>query len=155
MEIIQFLEGISPWWWVILAFVLGSIEMATMSFFLIWPCLAALAMVVLLILSPDMSGPAQIAIYAILSIAFTFVGRFLFAKYGDGGGAADETLNNRSSLLIGRSAKVLGFNAGNGAVEIEGTRWQARWADGQTAKVGASVRVTKADPMLVYVENVK
>lgn len=155
MEIIQFLEGISPWWWVILAFALGSIEMATMSFFLIWPGLAALGMAGLLILSPDMSGPAQIATYAILSIVFTFIGRFLFAKYGDGGGAADETLNNRSSLLIGRSAKVLEFDAGNGAVEIEGTRWQARWADGQTAEVGASVRVTKADPMLVYVENVK
>ncbi len=155
MEIIQFLEGVSPWWWVILAFALGSIEMATMSFFLIWPGLAALAMAGLLVISPDMSGPAQIATYAVMSIVFTFGGRFLLAKYGDGGGAADETLNNRSSLLVGRSAKVLEFDSGNGAVEIEGTRWQARWADGQTAKVGASVRVTKADPMMVYVENVK
>jgi len=155
MEIIQFLEGVSPWWWVILAFALGSIEVATMSFFLIWPALAALAMAGFLVITPDISGTAQIAIYAILSIIFTFVGRFLLYKYGDGGGTADQTLNNRSSQLIGRPATVLDFNAGDGAVEIEGTRWQAQWADGETAKVGTTVRVTKADPMMVYVENVK
>jgi inner membrane protein len=154
MDFLQMLTGMSPWWWVILAFALGSLEMATMSFFLIWPGLAALAMAGVLVLAPNMSGTMQIALFAILSIVLTFAGRYLLNKYGDGGAASDQTINNRAAQLIGRSAKVLEFDNGNGVVEIDGMRWRAQWAEGQTSPPGQSVRITQADAMVVYVETI-
>lgn len=155
MEYLRLLDGAAPWWWIILAFVLGSIEMATLSFFLIWPALAALSMAGLLVVVPDMSGPTQISIFAVLSVVLTFVGRSIIKKYGDGAVKTDDTLNNRSAHLVGRSADVLEFASGRGVIEIEGMRWRAEWRDGETSAPGKKVRVIKADAMLLYVENAK
>ncbi len=153
MDILQILTGMSPWWWVIIAFALGSIEMATMTFFLIWPGLAALCMAGILVLAPNMSGAMQIALFAILAIILTFSGRHLLNKYGDGGAESDETLNNRAAQLVGRSAKVLEFERGFGVVEVNGMRWRAEWPADQVAALGDSVRITKSEPLLLYVEN--
>jgi membrane protein implicated in regulation of membrane protease activity len=150
----QFLVGISPWWWVAFALALGAIEMATMSFFLIWPALAALCLGALVAISPDMSGNAQIVTFATLGIIFTFSGRFLMSRYGDG---ADRTptLNQRGNHFVGRSGKVLEFGSGQGVVEVEGMRWRANWPEGQTAEVGAKVRIVKADGMTLFVESIQ
>ena len=153
MAYIDMLTGMSPWWWVILAFALGSIEMATMSFFLIWPGLAALCMAGILVLAPNMSGELQIALFAILSITLTFAGRYLLNKYGDGGEEGDKTLNNRAAQLIGQSAKVLEFDNGTGIVEAGGMRWRAKWTTHQVSTPGETVRVKKADAMMLFVEN--
>ena len=153
MDILQILTGMSPWWWVIIAFAFGSIEMATMTFFLIWPGLAALCMAGILALAPNMSGTMQIALFATLSIILTFAGRFLLNKYGDGGEEGDKTLNNRSAQLVGRSAKVLEFERGFGVVEVNGMRWRAEWPADQVSALGESVRITKTEPLLLYVEN--
>ena len=153
MDLLQMLDGMSPWWWVIVGFALGSLEMATMSFFLIWPGLAGLAMAGLMILAPNMTGRLQIALFAILSIILTFLGRYLLRKYGDGAAATDQTINNRAAQLVGQSAKVLEFNSGHGVVEINGMRWRAQWAAKQKSAPGQSVRITQADAMLLYVEN--
>ncbi len=153
MDLIHMLDGMSPWWWVVIGFALGSLEMATVSFFLIWPGLAALVMAGLMVLAPNMSGVMQISLFAILSIILTFAGRYLLYKYGDGGDTADQTINNRAAQLIGQTAKVLEFTGGNGVVEIDGMRWRAQWAEKQKSTPGQSVRVTQADTMLLYVEN--
>lgn len=153
MDILQILTGMSPWWWVIVAFALGSIEMATMTFFLIWPGLAALCMAGILVLAPNMSGTMQIFLFAIISIILTFLGRYLLNKYGDGGEVGDETLNNRASQLVGRTAKVLEFEHGIGVVQVNGMRWRAEWPKGQVTALGESVLITKAEPLLLYVEN--
>jgi hypothetical protein len=147
------LTGMSPWWWVILAFALGSIEMATMTFFLIWPGLAALCMAGFLVLTPNMSGELQIALFAVLSIILTFAGRYLLNKYGDGGEEGDKTLNNRAAQLIGQSAKVLEFDNGTGIVEVGGMRWRAKWTEQQVSTPGESVRIKNADTMMLFVES--
>lgn len=153
MDYIHMLNGMSPWWWVILAFALGSLEMATMSFFLIWPGLAALCMAGVLVLVPNMTGTMQIALFAILSIVLTFAGRYLLNRFGDGAESTDRTLNNRSAHLIGQSASVLEFDGGNGVVEVEGMRWRAQWVADQVSTPGQSVKITHADAMVLYVEN--
>ncbi len=150
MDYLHMLDGMSPWWWVIVAFALGSIEMATMTFFLIWLSLAALCMAGLLVLAPNMSGALQISLFAIISLLLTFAGRFLMNKYGNSEG--DQTTNNRAAQLIGQSAKVLEFENGAGVVEIDSIRWRARWSPNQSSEIGDSVRITQADAMLLYVE---
>lgn len=143
---------ISPWWWLAFALALGAIEMATMSFFLIWPALAALIMAGVVALGPGWSGEAITAFYAVLAIALTFAGRAVVRRWGDGGGA-ETSLNSRSAQLVGRKATVLEWVDGHGAVEIDGTRWSAKWIDDARAAPAASVTVTDADGMTLMVRN--
>jgi membrane protein implicated in regulation of membrane protease activity len=149
--IFNFLEGISPWWWIAFGIALGAVEMATMSFFLIWPSLAALVMALILFVSPSMSGEMQVMLFAIIAIALTFIGRGLMDRFGDGGGA-ESVLNKRSEALVGRQARVLDFEAGEGAVEIDGMRWRAIWENG--SKGAAHVTITGADGMTLLVQDV-
>lgn len=153
MPFLDILEGLSPWWWVAAAFALGALEMLTGTAVLIWVALATLVMAVLNALVPTLSGELQIALFATLSIAITFAGRWGMQRFGDGG-ETHATLNQRSNHLIGRTAKVLDFDAGSnsGAVEIEGMRWRASWAAGQTSAMGETVRVRSADGMNLTVE---
>lgn len=147
----DFLHGVSPWWWVTAGVVLIGFEMATMSFFLIWPGLAALVIAVLLWIAPDMSGVAQVALYAALAIAFTWVGRMIIKRTGQP--QSDKPmLNRRSNQLVGRHAKAVEpFRSGEGSVEIDGVRWKART---ETPKVdaGADLRIIGADGMILQVE---
>ena len=77
MQILEFLNGISPWYWVAFALALGALEMATFSFFLIWPALASLIVAILLAASPELSPAVQVSVFAIGAIFLTFAGRFM------------------------------------------------------------------------------
>lgn len=154
MGLFPFLQDISPWWWIAFAIGLGAVEMATMSFFLIWPALAALLVGLLLWVAPGTSGEAQIAIFAILSVILTFAGRSLVHRYGDGGDSND-TLNSRANLTIGRHAEVMDFSGPEGNVIIDGIRWRAKWANDETGEPGSTVEVIGAEGMTLLVRSAK
>jgi membrane protein implicated in regulation of membrane protease activity len=149
--LLDFLDGISPWWWITLGVVLIGLEMTTMSFFLIWPGIAAVVIAILLWMAPGMSGEAQVALFAVLSVAFTWVGRTIIVRTGQA--ESDKpALNRRSNQLVGRHATaVAAFRSGEGSVEIDGVRWKARC---ETAKVaeGVDVKIIGADGMTLLVE---
>ena len=155
MPFLDVLEGLSPWWWVATAFALGALEMLTGTAVLIWVALATLVMAVLNAIVPTLSGELQVALFAGLSIALTFAGRWAMNRFGDGG-ETHATLNQRSNHLVGRTAKVLDYDAGSnsGAVEIEGMRWRATWGVGQSSQMGETVRIRTADGMNLIVEPV-
>ncbi len=152
METFGFLVGISPWWWVAFGVVLGALEMATMSFFMIWPALAAVVMALGLVFWPDLSGEVQVAAFAILAVVLTFLGRGLLNRYGDAGGPESD-LNDRASQMIGRHAVVADFTGPKGHVTIDGIRWAARWPAGEMAAEGDRVEVTDADGMVLQVSS--
>jgi membrane protein implicated in regulation of membrane protease activity len=152
MEFFDILGGISPWYWIAFALALGALEMATFSFFLIWPALAAVVVAGLLFASPDMTGSGQITVFAIGTIAATALGRFLITRYGDGSGTEDMMLNKRGQRFVGRTAIVLEFANGHGHIEVEGMRWRATWPTNQTSKSGDQVRVVRADGLVLDVE---
>ena len=151
MESLDFLTGISPWWWVAFGVALGALEMATMSFFLIWPALAAVLCALLLIVVPDLSAQWQIVAFAVLSVVLTLIGRSLLNRFGDGG-AAHETLNSRSNQMIGRHAIVESFIGPEGAVTVDGIRWHAVWPAGMQAEIGDTVEIGAADGMKLLVK---
>lgn len=155
MPFLDVLETMSPWWWVAAAFALGALEMLTGTAVLIWVAFATVVMAILTALVPTLSGELQVALFAAFSVGFTFVGRWTVGTFGDGG-ATHATLNQRSNHLIGRTAKVLDYDAGSnsGAVEIEGMRWRATWAAGQASATGETVRVRAANGMNLTVETV-
>ena len=145
------LETLSPWWWVALGVGLAALEMVVFSFTLIWPGIAAIFMALIVWIAPGISGELQVAIFAVLSIALMFTGRSLVRKFGDG--QPKTNLNNRSAQMVGRQAKVVGYDLGEGHVEIDGLRWVAKWPDGQTAEIGQVVKIIAAEGMSVQVEN--
>jgi len=152
MGFFDFLNGISPWWWVAFGVALGAVEMATMSFFLIWPALAAILVAVLLLASPSMGGEAQIVLFSALAVALTFTGRWAMHRFGDRGEAA-RGLNSRAELMIGRHGEVLEFHGPEGAIRIDGIRWKALWPERETATPGDKVLVVSADGMTLVVKN--
>ena len=75
VSLFDWIAGLSPWWWVAFGIGLGALEMATGSFFLIWPALAAIAMAINIAIGPSFSGEVIVILYAGLSIVLTFLGR--------------------------------------------------------------------------------
>jgi hypothetical protein len=123
LDVFAPLDGASPWLWLTFALALGAVELVATSFFLIWVALAAAGTALALALVPGLSGEAQTALFAALSVVFTFVGRAALRRPG----VARPGLNRRASALTGRRARVVGdFATGIGAVEIDGLRWRAR-----------------------------
>lgn len=147
----SFLEMISPLWWITLGFALAAAEMLVFSFFLMWPALAAFVMALILWVMPGLQGEYQIVLFAVLSIALTYIGRRMFQRFDE----PETSLNDRSKQLIGKRAKVVLFDeTGEGRVELNGLRWPATWPKGQSADIGEVVVITNADGMSVEVENI-
>ncbi|MXU64257.1 NfeD family protein [Oceanomicrobium pacificus] len=144
------LASISPWWWVAFAIALGAVEMLTMSFFLIWPALAALLTALVVALVPDLSGEMVLTIFALSALALTFVGRALVARFGTGR-SESPALNERSGQMVGRRARVIACDGAEGHVEIDGIRWRAVWDDAGGSQPGETVQVTAASGMTLTV----
>ena len=148
------LGSISPWWWVAGAVLLAAIEMLTVSTVLIWSALAAMTVAVCMWLLPNFSGAAQLATFAILSIAYTFAGRALVGRYGDAG-ETPSNINRRADQLIGRQAEVLSFEQHEGKVSVDGIPWPARLDGSKTPEVGEHVKVIAADGIVVWVRRIE
>jgi membrane protein implicated in regulation of membrane protease activity len=145
------LDGVSPWWWVAFAILLGAVEMLTISTVLIWSALAALVTALALWVWPWMTTPAQITLFAVLSIAFSFIGRAFVGRWGE---KADDNqqLNQRAAQIVGREAVVDSFAGDEGQVTVDGVPWPARLDAGATAPVpGSRVRITAVDGIVVRV----
>ena len=152
MDLFAFLNGISPWWWIAFAILLGIVEVLTFSFFLIWPALAAFAVGIVLWIAPELSGAGQVLIFAVLAVLFTVAGRY----YTVGRPTVSEkpALNSRSAQLIGQRAVVIdGFEAGRpGSVEVGGVRWRAVLAkDADVPQPGDVLDIADADGMTLIV----
>ena len=153
ISVLDWVGNLSPWWWVAFGLALGALEMATLSFFLIGPAVAALIMALIVGFGIPMSGGTLVMLWAILSVVLTLFGRSYLKKYGDGGGRASAKLNNRGGRLVGRNATVLEWTGDEGAVEIDGSRWRAKSQIGSTYTQGAPVEIIDADGMTLTVRS--
>ncbi len=149
--VFEWVSSLSPWWWVAFGVGLGAVEMATMSFFLIGPAVAAIVMALIVAFGVPMSGGVLVSLWSVLSIALTLLGRSYLLRFGDGGGTGSSKLNNRSSRLVGRRAKVLEWSENEGAVEVDGMRWRAKSQIGSAYNEGAPVEIVDADGMTLTV----
>lgn len=140
----------SPWGWLALAILLAAAEMLTVSLVLIWAAGAAAMTGIALWIWPGLPLAAQAALFALGAIAFTFGGRALVLRFGDG--AAETGLNRRTSGLIGREARVVAFSGPEGQVTIDGVPWRANLTPGTALPApGAAVRVTAVDGIVLTV----
>lgn len=143
--------SVTPWWWLAAAILLAAAEMLTVSLVLVWSALAAALTGIALWLLPELSLAVQVALFALLSIAFTFGGRAAIQRFGDGGGA-ETHLNRRTAGLVGRKAVVVDFGAEGGQVTIDGIAWRARLEVGSALPAaGDLVEVTGLDGIVLTV----
>ena len=152
MDILAFLTGISPWWWIAAAILLFVLEMLTFTYFVIWIAAAAAAVGLILFALPDLTGVAQLALFATLSVALTIAGRFAMALMPNSASTHGGALNQRAQHLLGRTGKAVGvFHGGDGSLEVDQIIWRARLSAG-TATEGSRLKVVDVDGMTLICE---
>lgn len=116
--------ALHPFWvWLAVAAIFLAIEVGTGTGWLLWPAASAVLVGVLSLIVP-MNFPVEIALFAVLTIATTYLAR-RFLRPALEGNAPD--LNDPLLRLIGRDGQVLSpFDSGLGRVFVDGKEWQAR-----------------------------
>jgi membrane protein implicated in regulation of membrane protease activity len=127
------------------------VDNLTIKTVLIWAALAALVTALALWVWPEMTTPAQIALFAMLSSAFSFIGRAVGGRWG--GEAVDtQQLDQRAAQVVGREAVVDSFAGDEGQVTVDGVPWPARLDAGAATPVpGSRVRIVAVDGIVMRV----
>lgn len=151
MDFFTWVGDLSGWYWLALGILLIALEMLVPSFVVIWPGLAAVVMAVLVAIFPNIGGEWLVVSFAVLSIAFIFIGRSFAIRLRKR--EPKNTLNARGKSLIDRHAKVVTFDQGEGRVTVSGIQWPAVWEDGQVSAVGDTVTITASTGVSLTVKN--
>ncbi|RLQ88458.1 NfeD family protein [Notoacmeibacter ruber] len=139
------IEQLGVWLWIIGGFVLLLLELLIPGVFLLWIGLAALATGAIALVA---IGPAadwlvwqtQLAIFLVLSAAFTITGR----RYAKGAleDKSAEHLNRRGDALVGRTATLIEpIVNGYGRARIDDSSWRVAGPD---LPAGSTVRILDA-----------
>lgn len=110
--------------WLALAVVLIIAEMATLTFFLLWPAIAALVVAILAWVMPNLGLNLELLIFALISVALLFPGRNWAKKWRSQ--SPSQKLNSRSKRLIGDVVEVSSVSGKTYRVKHGDTEWAAR-----------------------------
>lgn len=146
---IEWIETLDThWFWLIAGVILAIAEIIAPGFFMIWLAAAAIVTGLLALILP-ISMTAQIALFAVLSVAAVYAGRRWFALNPIE--SSDPKLNDRGARLVGETVTVVeAIESGSGRVKVGDSVWNARGGD---AAVGARVKVTGSDGATLLVES--
>lgn len=150
-SLVSLLERLNIWaWWSIGGLVLIG-ELLTGTTYLLWPAAAAFVVGLLSLEFLGLDWPAQLAIFAALTVALVFFGdKFVRPRLKKG---ADSGLNDRSARLIGERVTVVApFASGRGRVRYGDSEWSAETADGSDLGAGSVVRVVAVKGVTLTVE---
>lgn len=146
--LIHFYAAHPFWLWLSAAAVLLAIEVGTGTGWLLWPAACAAVVGLLALLAP-VGLPAQIAIFAVLTIAATYLARRFLRPALAG---PDPDLNDPALRLLGRPAEVVApFENGRGRVFIDGKEWAAQTEGEAAPEAGARVSVVGVHGALLTV----
>jgi len=147
-----FVSTIQPWHWWTLGALLLAIEIASTTFYLLWPGIAALLVGAIAYLYPGLDGRLAIALFAGLAIVSTVV----WKRSAWGVSNPTQVLNTARGLTYrGRHVVALeDFSAHGGAVVVDDTRWHAIAADGSIPRKGETLEVVDADGATLKVKGV-
>jgi membrane protein implicated in regulation of membrane protease activity len=145
------LDGLEPHWvWLSAAALLGIAELLVPGVFLIWLAAAA-ALTGFAALLFGIPLAFQFALFALLALAATYVGRRWYAN--NPVPSSDPMLNDRASRLTGKTVTVVdAIEGGEGRVRVGDSVWAARGPD---APAGSRVRITGAAGTCLTVETIQ
>lgn len=135
------------WAWLILAAVLGILELLVPGVFMIWIGGAALVVGIAALLLP-IPIAAQFLLFAVVAFAAVWVGRKYFIANPIV--SADPLLNDRIGRLIGEVVTAVEpVDGAHGRVKVGDGVWSAR---GGPADVGERLKVVGAEKGVLLVE---
>ena len=139
----RILAELGPWNWMVLGFVLLTLEILTPGVFMLWIGLAALIVGAVSLMIWDAgfwTWEMQVVAFLALALISAFAGKKIMGKRGD---ATDQPLlNRRGDQLVGRTATLTEpITNGRGRVKIGDTMWRVSGPDLPT---GTTVRVKAA-----------
>lgn len=144
------LDQLVFWHWLVLAVVLGIIEILTFTTFFLWIALAALFTGVLQFIFPAMPLVIQILVFAVGSVMFTIIGRMYFVKRPIT--SDSPLLNKRNEQYIGRTFTLTEpVVNGLGSVKVDDSTWRVR---GEDLAAGETVKITGVDGVILEFEKV-
>ncbi len=135
--------------WFLVALVLGGVEILTLSFFLLWPALAALIVSLIAWIFPGMAWGWQIAIFGVVSVALLIPGRRWAKKFMQK--KSQNLVNERGEQLVGKLATIVSGDEGIYRSKLGDSEWSTRSRD-KELKEGDLVRVTGVDGITLEVE---
>ncbi|SEM57982.1 hypothetical protein SAMN04487857_10326 [Pseudomonas sp. ok272] len=143
-----FLQHLSYWDWLALGTVLLILEVFGAGGYLLWIGLAATAVGVLTFVMPGLSWEMQILLFGLLSILTAL---YWWRRQRSAVRVSDQpNLNLRGQELIGKVFPVhQAIVDGRGKIKVADGVWMAKGPD---APVGARVRVTGLDGVIIQVE---
>jgi len=134
---------LGPWNWMVLGFVLLTLEIVAPGFFLLWVGIGALVTGALSLMLWDAGfwvWQVQVLVFLFLALASAVAGKRIMR--GREGESDQPLLNQRGAQLIGRTATLSEpIVNGRGRVRLGDTLWRV---SGPDLPVGATVRVTAA-----------
>ncbi len=123
--------------WLAVGAVFLCVELVTGSGWLLWPAGSAAA-VGLITLASRLDLTAQAAIFALLTIASTYLGRRFINRSGQSG----HDPNDPHARLIGRGGQAAtAFQDGLGRVFVDGKEWSAELDGADPVAIGARIEV--------------
>jgi inner membrane protein len=136
------------WYWLILAAVLGVLEVAVPAMVCIWLAAAAVGAAAVAWLAPSLSWEHQALTFAVLAVAGVVLGRLAFVPARRP--RTEGRLNRRAESYVGRTFTLDGAIVdGRGRLRIDDTVWPVA---GPNLPAGTHVRVTGAETTLLVVE---
>jgi membrane protein implicated in regulation of membrane protease activity len=126
-----------PFWvWLAVGALILTAEVATGSGWLLWAAGSAAAVAYLTMLGLDLGLPGEIALFSVLAVASTFVGRRFITRPAKG------DINDNVERLIGREGLATSpFVGGYGRVAVGGCEWAAELEDGGGLAEGSRIEV--------------
>jgi membrane protein implicated in regulation of membrane protease activity len=134
---------LGPWNWMVLGFVLLTLEILTPGVFMLWIGLAALVVGAVSLMfwnAGFWTWELQVVVFLVLALLSAYSGKKIMSRSGD---ATDQPLlNRRGDQLVGRTATLTEpITDGRGRVKIGDTMWRV---SGPDLPAGAKVRVKAA-----------
>ena len=139
------------WHWLTIAVILIFLEILSPGVFFLWLGLAAGAVGLVLLLSPELSWQAQFILLACFSlisiIVWRIIRKFLPPKEPD-----VSHLNRRAEQYIGRTFTLVEpIVNGIGKIKVDDSTWRVK---GEDAPLGTQVKTTGVDGIIFDVERI-
>ena len=145
---VDVVESLGPWSWIILGLVLMGLELVAPGVFLIWLGLAAM-LTGLLDAALGLSWQTALLVFAALAVAAVVAGRMVTRPHADDEGGRP-TLNRRGHALVGRVFTLeTPIVEGSGRIRVDDSSWRVTGPD---APAGERVRVVRIEGTTLVVE---
>jgi len=144
------MDSVDFWHWLILAVLLIALEIMISGAFFLWLGVSASVVGLVLWIFPDMSGAAQLLLFALTAVISITLWRVRLSQHPTE--SEDDTLNTRTAQYIGRIFTLVEpIIDGYGKIRVDDSYWQVNGPDCEKDK---KVKVISTDGMVLKVEPV-